>query len=75
MNNVKNVKYGLTPGKIEKKNHFLVKDFKTIFNMHRIKKTKLLHDRLKRYDNKKYYRKKEKIKGKLGCWRESFSSC
>ena len=28
MNNVKNVKYGLTPGKIEKKNHFLVKDLK-----------------------------------------------
>ena len=33
--------------------------------MHRIKKTKLLHDWLKRYGNKKYYRKRKKLRENL----------
>ena len=39
--------------------------FKTIFNMHRIEKTKLLHDRLDRYDKKKYLVKGRKLRENL----------
>ena len=33
--------------------------------MHRIEKTKLLHDRLKRYDKKKYKAKRRKLREDL----------
>ena len=33
--------------------------------MHRIEKTKLFHDRLKRYDDKKHSRKRKKLREKL----------
>ena len=59
MNNVKNEKYELSPGEIEIK-PFSGERFKAVFNIHRTEKTKLLHDRLKRYDDKKYSRKREK---------------
>ena len=64
MNNVKNEKYGLSHEEIEKKSLF-DKRFKTIFNVHRIEKIKLLHDRLKRCDDKKYSRKRRKLRENL----------
>ena len=64
MNNVKNEKYGLSPEEIEKKS-LSGERFETIFNMHRIEKTKLLHDRLKTYGDKKYSRKRKKIRENL----------
>ena len=64
MNNVKNEKYGLSPEEIFKKS-LSGERLKTIFNMHRIEKTKLLHDRLKRYDDKKYSRKRKKLRENL----------
>lgn len=33
--------------------------------MHRIEKTKLTHEKLKRYDDKKYNRKKKKLRESL----------
>ena len=33
--------------------------------MHRIEKRKLFHDRLKRYEDKKYSRKRKKLRGNL----------
>ena len=48
MNNVRNKKYGLSPEEIFKKS-LSGERLKTVFNMHRIEKTKLLHDRLKIY--------------------------
>ena len=59
MNNVKNKKYELSPVEIEIK-PFSGERFKAIFNIHRIEKTKLLHDRLKTYDDKKYSIKRKK---------------
>ena len=38
------------------------KRFKTIFNMHEIEKSKRLHDRLERYDRKRYATKRKKLK-------------
>ena len=73
MNKVKNEKYRLSPEETEKKS-ISVGRFRTVFNMHRIEKAKLLHEMLKRFDDKKYSRKKN-IKGKFEYWIESFSSC
>ena len=64
MNNVKNEKCGLSPEEIFKKS-LSGERLKTIFNMHRIEKTKLLHDRLKRYDDKKYSRTRKKLRENL----------
>ena len=47
----KSVKYGLSPEEIEKRSLATTR-FRTIFNMHRIVKTKKLHNRLDRYDKK-----------------------
>ena len=38
------------------------KRFRTIFNIHRIERTKLVYDRLNRYGKKKYDRKKKKLR-------------
>ena len=54
MNNINSEKYGLSPEEIRKKS-LSGERFRTIFNMHRIEKTKLLHDKLDRYDRKKYF--------------------
>ena len=64
MNNIKSEKYGLSPEEIEKKS-LSGERFRTIFNMHRIEKTKLLHDRLDRYDKKKYLVERRKLRENL----------
>ena len=56
MNNIKSIKYGLSPEEIEQRS-LAGEQFKTIFNMHRKGKTKKLHDRLDRYDKKCYLAK------------------
>ena len=56
MNNIKSIKYGLSPEEIEQRS-LAGEQFKTIFNMHRIGKTKKLHDRLDRYGKKCYLAK------------------
>ena len=64
MNNTLNKKYGLISEEFEQKS--LSKErFRIIFNMHQIEKTKLTHERLKRYDNNKYNRKKKKLRVNL----------
>ena len=64
MNNIQSEKYGLTPEEIEKKS-ISNKRFRKIFNIHRIERTKLVHDRRNRYDKKKYDRKKKKMRENL----------
>ena len=60
MNNVPSEKYEIIPEEIEKKS-FSYERFRTIFNMHQIEKTKLIHDRLNRHDK----RKKRKLRENL----------
>ena len=64
MNLMKSVKYGLPREEI-KKFCLAGKRFKTVFNMHRLEKTKKLHDRLKRYDQKRYAAKRKKLREDL----------
>ena len=52
MNNMKSEKYGLLTEEIEKQS-LAGEQYKTIFNVHRIEKTKKLHDRLDRYHRKR----------------------
>ena len=47
MNSVQSEKYGLSPCEIEKKS-LSSERFRTLFNFHRIEKTKLVNDRLNR---------------------------
>ena len=63
MNSVQSEKYGLSPKEIEKK--ISSERLRTIFNMHRKEKTKLLHDRLNRYNKKKYKAKIRKLRENL----------
>ena len=51
MNSVQSEKYGLSPDEIEKKS-LSSERFRTLFNFHGIEKTKLVNDRLDKYDNK-----------------------
>ena len=51
MNLMKSLKYGMSPEKIERRS-LAGERFRVVFNMHLIKKTKKLHDRLDRYDLK-----------------------
>ena len=60
MSNVKSEKYGITPNKIEQKSLSSEK-FKTLFNIHRIERSKHASDRLDRYDQEKYAAKKRKL--------------
>ena len=64
MNNVQSEKYGISPEKIEKKS-LSSKRFRTLFNFYRMEKTELAHDRLNRYDNKKYKAKRRKFRENL----------
>ena len=64
MNNMKSVKYGLSTEEIEKQS-LAGERFKTVFNMHRIDKTKKLHDRLDRYNKKRYLAKRKKLREDL----------
>ena len=52
MNNMKSEKYGLSTEEIEKQS-LAGEQYKTIFNVHRIEKTKKLHDKLDRYHRKR----------------------
>ena len=61
---MKSKKYGLFPEEIEKRS-LAGERFKTIFNMHSIEKTKRLHDRLDRYDKKRYSAKRKKLRQNL----------
>ena len=61
---MKSKKYGLFPEEIEKRS-LVGERFKTIFNMHSIEKTKRLHDRLDRYDKKRYSAKRKKLRQNL----------
>ena len=65
MNSVKSQKYGLTPKEIEKKKKKLLSSerFRKKCNIHRVKKTKLLNDRLNRHNKKKYLPKRRNSKG------------
>ena len=60
-NKTRNKKYGLIPEDIEQKS-LSNERFRIVFNMHCIEKTKLTLERLKRYDDKKYNRKKRKLR-------------
>ena len=60
MNDVKSEKYGITPNEIEEKSLSSEK-FKTLFNFHRIERSKVTSDRLERYDQRKYADKKTEI--------------
>ena len=64
MKSVKYVKYGLSPKEIERRS-LASKRFKTIFNMHRIDKTKNLHDSLDRYGVKQYSAKRNQLRDEL----------
>ena len=61
MNSVQSEKYALSPDEIEKKS-LSSERFRTVFNFHRIGKTKLVNDRLDRYDKKKYKAKRRKLR-------------
>ena len=58
MNSVLNEKYGLSSNDIERKS-LSSKKFMTLFNFHRIERTKKIHDRLDRYDKKNTGRKRK----------------
>ena len=64
MNTMKSGKYGLSPEEIERLS-LPSEKFKTIFNMHRIDKTKRLHERLDRYGRRRYTSKRRRLKEDL----------
>ena len=64
INIMKSVKYGLSPEEIEKRS-LASEQFRTIFNMHRIEKTKKIHDRIDRYDKKRYSAERKKLREEL----------
>ena len=57
-------KYGIAPNVVESKSQKDEK-FKTLFNMHRLERSTKLHDRLDRYDDMIYERKRKKLREKL----------
>ena len=69
---MKSEKYGLSPEEIESW-YLAGEQFKTIFNKHRIEKTKKLHDRLDRYDKKRYFAKWKKLREDLMIGKKSIS--
>ena len=58
MNSVLNEKCRLSPNDIKRKSLSSEK-FRTLFNFHRIERTKKIHDRLDRYDKKNTGRKRK----------------
>ena len=64
MRNMKREKYVLSREEIERRS-LAGGQFKTIFSMHRIEKTKEVHDRLARYDKKRYAEKRNKLRESL----------
>ena len=61
---MKSAKHGLSPEEIECRS-LAGESFKTIFNIHRIEKTKKLHCRLDDYNVKKYSAKRRKLRNEL----------
>ena len=61
---MKSIMHGLYPEDIERQS-LAGERFKIAFNMHRIDKTKKLHDRLDWYDKKRYLAKRKKLKEDL----------
>ena len=66
MNNVLSKKYGLSPENIETRS-LSDEKFRTLFNFHRIEKTRQIHERLSRYD-KKIQVQKKKTKRQIKYW-------
>ena len=64
INSVQSEKYGLSPDEIEKKS-LSSERFRMLFNFHRIEKTKMVNDRLDRYDKKKYNKKRRRLRENL----------
>ena len=64
MNNVISKKYGLSPEEVETRS-LSDEKFRALFNFHRIEKTRQVHERLNRYNKKKYRCKKKKVRDKL----------
>ena len=71
MNFKKRLKYGLYPEEIERRS-LSGERFKTIFNMHRIEKTRGLHGRHDDYDSKKYSAKKKQLREDLSIGEKVF---
>ena len=64
MNTRKSEKYGLSPEEIERRS-LASERFKTISNIHRIDKTKRLHERLDRYNRRRYTSKRRRLREDL----------
>ena len=64
MNSVISKKYGLSPEEVETRS-LSDEKFRELFNFHRIEKTRQVHERLNRYNKKKYRCKKKKVRDKL----------
>ena len=64
MNSIDSEKHGISPEEIEKRSLPGGKS-KTLFNFHWIGKTRHVHERLNRYDKKKYNFKRKKLKENL----------
>ena len=64
MNSVISKKYGLSPEEVETRS-LSDEKFRALFNFHRIEKTRQVHERLNRYNKKKYRCKKKKVRDKL----------
>ena len=64
MNSVISKKYGLSPEEVETRS-LSDKKFRALFHFHRIEKTRQVHERLNRYNKKKYRCKKKKVRDKL----------
>ena len=72
MNTVLHEKYGLHPNDIERKS-LLSEKFRTLFNFHRIERTKEIQDRLERFDKKSTGRKRKNC-GKISMLVKKFWS-
>ena len=59
MNGVKSEKHGISPSDIEKKS-LTSERFKTLFNFERIKGSKIICNRLDKYNKKKTLQKRKK---------------
>ena len=64
MNTMKSGKYGVSPEEIERRS-LASEWFKTIFNIHKIDKTKRLHERRDRYDRGRYTSKRRWLREDL----------
>ena len=64
MNSVISKKYGLSPEEVETRS-LSDEKFRALFSFHRIEKTRQVHERLNRYNKKKYRCKKKKVRDKL----------